>query len=78
MTCYVGRALDEIFLLRIVYQPIVERIRGFVCEREFGKLVAGQGSQALVIESVGRGQLTSRLWIVSTVSPARNVHVETP
>ena len=79
MTCDIGRALVEIFLLQIVYQPVVEGMRSFGCAREFGKLVTGQGTPALVIERVWRGQLTSsRLWIGRPGSPARNVHFETP
>jgi len=79
MMCHVGRALDEIFLLQIVLQPIVDGISDFGCAREFGKLVAGQGTPAFVIERVGRGQLiSSRLWIGRPNIPASNVHFETP
>ena len=52
---HVGRALGEILLLQMVHQPIVEGMRGFCCAREFGKLVAGQGKTAFVIERVGWG-----------------------
>jgi len=55
MTWIVGWALDEIFLLQIGHQTIVEGMRGFGCAREFGKIVAGQGTPALVIERVWRG-----------------------
>jgi len=54
MTCHIGRALDEIILLQIVYQPIVDGMRGFCCARVFGKSVAGQGTLVLVIERVWR------------------------
>jgi len=49
--------LDEIFLLQIVYLPVVEGMRGFGYAREFGKLVTGQGTPALVIERVWRGAI---------------------
>jgi len=79
MTCHIGRALDEIFLLQIVHQPIVEGMRYFGCARVFGKSVAEQGTPVLVIERVWRGQLTSSmLWIGRPVNPARNVHFEMP
>jgi len=55
MTCHVGRALDEIFLLQIVHQQFVEGMRGFGCAREFGKRVAWQGTTVFVIERAGRG-----------------------
>jgi len=55
MKCLIGWALDEIFLLQIIHQTIVEGMRGFGCAREFSKLVAGQGTPALVSERVGRG-----------------------
>jgi len=42
------------FLLQIVHQTTVERMRGFGCASKFGKLVAGQGTPALVIERVVR------------------------
>jgi len=54
MTHHVGRAFEEIFLLQIIHQTILEGMRGFVCAREFGKLVAGQDTPAFVIERVGR------------------------
>jgi len=57
MTCHVGRALDQIFLLQIVLQPIVKGMRGSGCSREFGKLVAGQGAPAFVFERVGQGAI---------------------
>jgi len=57
MTCHIGWALDEILLLKIVHQPIVEGMRGFVCARVFGKSVAGQGTPVLVIERVWRGAI---------------------
>jgi len=57
MTCHVGRALDETFLLQIVHQPIVERIRGFVCASKFGKFVARQLTPSVVIERVGLGEI---------------------
>ena len=52
MTCHIGRALEEIFLLQIVHQPIIVGMRGFCCARIFGKSVAGQDTLVLVIESV--------------------------
>jgi len=73
------RALYETFLRQIIYQPIVEGMSGFGCARGFGKLMAGQGTLAFVIERVGGGQLISaRLWIGRPVIPARNVHFGTP
>jgi len=79
MTCNIGRALDEIFLLQIVYQLVVEGMRGFGCARKFGKLLTGQGTAALVNERVWRGAMTSSsLWNGRPVSPAKNVHFETP
>jgi len=79
MTCHIGSALDEIILLQIVHQLAVEGLRGFGCAREFGILVTWQGTQALVIERVWRGQLiSSRLWIVRPASNAKNVYFETP
>jgi len=57
MTCHVGRSLEVIFLLQIVHQPIVEGMRGFNCASEFGKLVAGQGTPAVVFEGVWRGAI---------------------
>ena len=52
VTCQEG--IGKIFLLQIVHQTILERMCGFICASEFGKLVAGQGTLALVIERVGR------------------------
>jgi len=57
MTCHAGWALDDIFLLQIVHQPIVKGMRGFGCAREFGNLVTGQSTPALVIERVWRGTI---------------------
>jgi len=57
MTCHIGRALDEIFLLQIIYQAVVNGIRGFGCAREFGKLLTGQGTPVLVIGRVWRGAI---------------------
>jgi len=54
MTCHIGRALDEIFFLQIIHQPIVEGMRGFCCERVFGKSVTGLCTSVLVIERVWR------------------------
>jgi len=54
MSCHVGRAVDEIFFLYVIQQPIVGRMCGVVCASESGKLVAGQGTPALVIERVER------------------------
>jgi len=57
MTCNVGRALEVIFLMQIVHQPIIEGMRRFGCPSEFGKLVAGQGKPAVVMEGVWRGAI---------------------
>jgi len=50
-------ALGEVFLLEIVYQKVVEGMRGLGCAREIGKLVTGQGTPALVIDRVWRGAI---------------------
>jgi len=55
MTCHDGYALDIILCLQMVHQPIVEGVRRFSCASKFQELVAGQGTPASVIESVGRG-----------------------
>ena len=79
MTCHVSRALDILFLLQIVNQPIVEGKRGFGCARESAKLVAWHCTPAFVIEKMGVGQMRlSTFWIGRPVSPARNVHFERP
>jgi len=57
MTCHVGRALEEIILLQILHHTIVEKMSGFICRSEFGKLVAGQGTPAVEIEGVGDGAI---------------------
>jgi len=57
MRCHVGRALDKILLLQIVHQLGVRRMDGLGCENEIGKLVAGQGTPAVVIERFGLGAI---------------------
>ena len=54
-------------------------MRGFCCERESAKFVIWYCTQAFVIERDGWGHARfSRLWIDCPVTPARNVHFETP
>ena len=79
MTCLVGWALDVIFSLQMMHQPIVEGVRCCGCASNLRELLAGQGTPASVIDGVGLGQLRfSRLWICRHVRPERNVSLETP
>jgi len=57
MTCHVRRAMDVIFLLQTVHEPIVDGMRRFICASEFGNLVAGQGTPTVAIEGVSRGAI---------------------
>jgi len=57
MTCHIGRAIDEIFLLKVVQQPIVDGMRGFVAQEYLGILSHGKGTSVLVIERVWRGTI---------------------
>jgi len=55
MTCHVSRALDVLFLLKIVHQPIVEGMRGFGCASKFEKIVTWPYTPTFVIEREGWG-----------------------
>ena len=57
MTCHISRALDKLFLLRIVQQTIVEGMRRFGFARDCGRLVAWQCTPAFVIERDGWGEI---------------------
>ena len=53
MTCYVGGALDIIFYLQIVHQPVINGVRRFGRSSKFGELVTWQGTPVFVIEKFG-------------------------
>ena len=57
MTCHVRRAFDLIFLLQIVHQKIVERMRSFGCASKFGNFVEEQDKPSVMIEGGWRGEI---------------------